>query len=87
VSEWVERGRAHEVAQVVGALVGVDVLERLEELLLELVVAELVLLQELHGQLPQRIQRKPRDVHVLVTAHLGTSRVRYRHRERQRETD
>ena len=46
------------------------VLKRPEEVLLELEVGQLLLLQEAHGELAQRIEGEEADVRVLVTANL-----------------
>ena len=46
------------------------VLERLEEVLLELEVRQLVLLEEPHRKLTERVERKEADVGVIVTADL-----------------
>ena len=46
------------------------VLERPQEVLLELEVGQLLILQEAHRQLPQRIEREKADMGVLVTADL-----------------
>ena len=47
-----------------------SVLERLEEVLLELEVRELLLLQEAHRELAQRVEREEADVRVTVAADL-----------------
>ena len=52
------------------------VLERPQEVLLELEVGQLLLLQEAHGKLPQSIEGEEADVNVLVTADLA-SQVRH----------
>jgi len=47
-----------------------DVFEGSQEVLLEPEVGQLALLQELHGQLPQRVHGKDGDVLIGVAAHL-----------------
>ena len=44
--------------------------ERSEEVLLEAEVGELALLNELHGQLSERVDREEGDVFVRVATHL-----------------
>ena len=44
--------------------------ERSEEVLLEAEVGELALLDELHGQLTERVDRKEGDVFVRIATHL-----------------
>ena len=51
------------------------VLERLEKILLELEVRQLLLLQEAHRQLPQRVQREEADVRITVAAHLPAAKI------------
>jgi hypothetical protein len=47
-----------------------DVLERLQEILLEVVIGKLGFLQELHGQLAQRINSVHGDIVILMNADL-----------------
>lgn len=50
------------------------VLERLEEVLLELEVRELLLLEEAHGELTEGVQGEEADVGVVVAADLKMGR-------------
>lgn len=56
-----------------------DVFKWPEEVLLEAEVSQLSFLQELHGQLPQRVHRKDGHVLVGVAAHLVEEQT-HRHR-------
>lgn len=51
-----------------------DVLKRPEEVLLEAEVGQLSFLQELHGELPQRVHSKDGYILIRVTAHLEEDR-------------
>jgi len=55
-----------------------DVLKGPEEVLLEAEVGQLSFLQELHGELPQRVHGEDGDVLVGVAAHLEEHTVRVR---------
>ena len=48
-----------------------DVLERSQEVFLEAEVGELALLNELHGQLSERVDRKEGNVFVRIATHLN----------------
>ena len=58
------------VADVGRAVALHDVLERPQKLLLEAKVGELALLDELHGQLAQRVHREEHHVLVAARPHL-----------------
>jgi hypothetical protein len=47
------------------------VLEGSEEILLETEMRQFFLFQEVHRQLPQRIQRKEADIRVIMATHLS----------------
>ena len=47
------------------------VLERLEEVLLELETGQFFFLQKTHGELPQRVQGEIADMSIAVAADLG----------------
>jgi len=46
------------------------ILERFQEVLLELEMRQFFLLQESHGKLPERIQREEPNVRIIMTANL-----------------
>lgn len=63
---------ANHVTGLDGSVLLDDRLERLEEVLLEVVVAQLVLGQEFLGQLPERVNGVHGDAQVLMAADLFT---------------
>lgn len=58
------------VARVGVVVVDHGVLERLEEVLLELEVGELLLLEEAHGKLAKRVEGKEGDLGICVASNL-----------------
>jgi hypothetical protein len=50
-----------------------SILERLQKVFLKAEMRQLLLLQEIHGELSERIERKEADIGVVVAADLGVS--------------
>ena len=60
----------YHIADIRVGVVNHRIFERLEEVLLEHEMGQLLLLQETHCQLPQRVQREEPNVDVRMTTHL-----------------
>ena len=64
-----EKG-THHISDIRIIIVDHRILEGLQEVLLKLEVRQFFLLQEAHGQLPQRIKSEESNVWIVVAANL-----------------